>query len=149
MVRRAVVKDAPAIHDLIKEYAKRGEILNRPVDEIYRYLRDYFVYDEGGSISGVSALHIYSEVLAEIRSLAVKEGHLRKGIGSALVNACLEEAGSLGVKKVFALTYIPDFFKRLGFKEIDKSLLPQKIWRDCITCKIFPECDETAVIKEL
>ncbi len=149
MVRRAIVKDAPAIHGLIKEYAKRGEILNRPIDEIYRYLRDYFVYDEGGSISGVSALHIYSEGLAEIRSLVVKEGHLRKGIGSTLVNACLEEARSLGIKKVFALTYIPDFFYRLGFEEIDKSLLPQKIWRDCITCKIFPECDETAVIKEV
>jgi len=59
---------------------------------------------------------------------------------------CLSEAKQFGVKKVFVLTYIPEFFKKVGFKEIEKSQLPQKIWGDCIRCPKFPECDEIALI---
>ncbi|MGB9677413.1 MAG: GNAT family N-acetyltransferase, partial [Candidatus Ratteibacteria bacterium] len=82
------------------------------------------------------------------RSLAVKKDSQKKGIGSLLVKKCLSEAKKLGVKKVFVLTYIPEFFKKTGFKELDKSKLPQKIWGDCIRCPKFPECDEIALIYE-
>ena len=119
--------------------------------ELYEHLRDFFVV-EGSSpkspIVGVCALGICWEDLAEIRSLAVAQDHQGKNYGSQLVEICLQEALSLGLKRVFTLTYEPDFFSKLGFKEIEKSTLPHKIWADCIRCAKFPDCDEIAMMIE-
>jgi amino-acid N-acetyltransferase len=90
-------------------------------------------------------LHICWEDLAEVRSLAVDENYEGRGIGRQLVEACLQEAREIGLKKVFALTYKDQFFAKLGFRIIEKSELPHKIWGDCIKCAKFPECDEIAM----
>lgn len=145
-IRKAKIQDIKKIQKLINEFAKKGEMLPRSLNELYENIRDFFVAEEGNEIKGVCALHILWEDLAEVRSLVVKRDYQKKGIGSDLVKKCLREAKSFGVKNVFVLTYIPDFFKRLGFTEIDKSKLPQKIWGDCIKCPKFPECDEVALI---
>jgi amino-acid N-acetyltransferase len=100
-------------------------------------------------VIGICALHLCWEDLAEIRSLAVREGDRKKGIGAKLVKACLAEANTLRIKRVFALTYEPAFFERLGFKKVDKAVLPHKIWTDCLKCVKFPDCDEIALVKEL
>ncbi len=149
VVRKPTVGDVESIYALIESYASRGEMLRRPLEEIYHFLRDYILVEEGGEVVGVCALHIYDNSLGEIRSLAVKEGMKGRGIGTALVEKALDEAKRLGISRVFTLTYIPEFFERFGFHRIDKTLLPQKIWRDCITCRKLPECDEIALIKEL
>jgi amino-acid N-acetyltransferase len=81
--------------------------------------------------------------------LAVEEEDQSKGIGAKLVKACLEESRFLGVKRVFALTYRPEFFEKLGFERVDKTVLPHKIWTDCLKCVKFPDCDEIAVVKEI
>ena len=73
----------------------------------------------------------------------------RRGIGGRLVQACLGEARSLGIERVFALTYRPDFFGALGFRRVDKSELPHKVWQDCVHCAKFPDCDEVAVMREI
>lgn len=147
-IRKAIVSDIKTIHKLINEFARKGKMLPRSLNELYENLRDFYVAEEDGEIKGICALHILWEDLAEIRSLAVKSEHQKKGIGSILIKRSLQEAKKLGVKKVFVLTYLSDFFKRFGFKEIDKSKLPQKIWGDCIKCPKFPECDESALIVE-
>lgn len=147
-VRKATVSDVKIIHKLINEFAQKGEMLPRSLNELYENIRDFFIAEENNKIQGVCALHILWEDLAEIRSLAVKKEAQKKGIGSLLVKKCLKEAKKIGVKKVFVLTYIPDFFKKAGFKDLDKSKLPQKIWGDCIRCPKFPECDEVALIYE-
>lgn len=147
-IRKALISDTKAIHKLINEFARKGEMLPRSLNELYENIRDFYVAEDNKEIKGVCALHILWEDLAEVRSLVVKKEEQKKGIGSLLVKQCLKEAKKLGIKKVFALTYIPEFFKKLGFKEIDKSKLPQKIWGDCIRCSKFPECDERAVIIE-
>jgi amino-acid N-acetyltransferase len=116
---------------------------------LYERVRDFYVCQEEGEIVGTCALHPCWEDLGEIRSLAVKESYGRRGIGTDLVRTCLQEAQSLGIKRVFALTYKADFFQRLGFQLTDKSKLPQKVWSDCIKCVKFPECDETAMILDL
>ncbi len=121
-------------------------MLARSLNELYEGIRDFVIYEEDGTIKGVCAIRILWEDLAEIRSLAVKEEFQKSGIGRVLVQKCLKDAKNLGIKKVFALTYQPGFFKKLGFKDIDKSKLPQKIWGDCLKCPKFPECDEHAVI---
>jgi amino-acid N-acetyltransferase len=97
---------------------------------------------------GICALHVCWENLAEIRSLAVTEEAQRQGIGRQLVEACLAEAGYLGINRVFTLTYQPVFFERLGFRPIDKSELPHKVWSDCIQCSKFPDCNEEALVWE-
>ena len=149
LVRKALLKDVKDIYDMVEFYARKGEMLHRPLNEIYSYLRDFYVFESGGAVVGVAALHICWEDLAEIRTLAVRENAGGRGIGTSLVNACLDEARMFGVKRVFALTYKPAFFEKLEFKSVDKAILPQKIWGDCIKCVKFPNCDENAVLKEL
>ena len=105
MIRKAKIAEAKTIQKLINSFAKEGKLLPRSLSEIYDNLRDFFVFEEDGRILGVCALHICWEDLAEIRSLAVQEDAGRKGVGRQLVEACLEEAKELGVKKVFLHLY--------------------------------------------
>ncbi|RMG74335.1 MAG: N-acetyltransferase [Nitrospirae bacterium] len=149
-IRRAVISDVREIQSLINRFARKELMLPKSLNEIYENLRDYYVCRaSSGAMLGVCALHILWEDLAEIRSLAVTERAQKHGIGKKLVSRCLKEARALGLKKVFVLTYSREFFQRMGFKEIEKSTLPQKIWSDCLKCHKFPDCDEFALIKEL
>ncbi len=145
-IRKAKISDIKNIQKLVNEFARKEEMIPRSINELYENIRDFFVSEEKGKINGVCALHVLWEDLAEIRSLAVKKEYQRMGIGKKLVKRCLEEAKALGIRRVFALTYQPLFFKKMEFTDIDKSNLPQKIWGDCIRCPKFPECDEFAVI---
>jgi amino-acid N-acetyltransferase len=145
MIRRARIPDARIIHQLLLTYAKEGQLLGRSLAAIYDTIRDFYVYEENGQVLGIGALAICWEDLAEVRSLAVVPGQHGKGIGRKIVEKCLLEAKDLGLKRVFALTYQPEFFKKLGFVEIDKAQLPQKVWGDCINCVKFPDCDEFAL----
>jgi len=148
-IRKAVITDTKAIHTLVNQFANKNEMLPRSLNEIYENIRDFYVGLDSDKIIGAAALHILWEDLAEIRSVAVSNNYQGKGIGKKLVIKCLKEAEALGVKKIFALTYHPGFFKELGFNDIDKNALPQKIWGECLKCHKFPECNELAVIKEL
>jgi amino-acid N-acetyltransferase len=148
MIRKAKLSDIKEIQRLIKLYAPRGGILLRSLSELYDQLRDFSVFVRDRKVVGICALHVCWDDLAEIRSLAVEEKDQNKGIGARLVKACLKEAAALGVKRVFALTYEPEFFGKLGFERVDKSALPHKIWADCLKCAKFPDCDEVAVVKE-
>jgi amino-acid N-acetyltransferase len=141
--------DIPRIHSLVNEFASQGEMLGRSLSELYEGLRDFVVVEENGVVLGCSALHINWEDLAEVRSLAVDHGQQGKGFGKALVQACVEEARELGISQVYALTYQPVFFEKLGFSRISKDSLPHKIWADCLKCPQFPNCDEDAVIMEV
>jgi len=151
MIRKAMIKDVKAIHTLLQEFSSKGELLARPLSELYDHIRDFSVYAEGGSdtITGCCALQFCCEDLAEIRSLAVTSSRWGKKIGSRLVEAAISEAKSFRVKELFTLTYRPGFFKKFGFEEIDRSQLPLKIWADCILCVKFPDCDEIAMMLKL
>lgn len=149
MIRKAVIKDARAIHRLLVGYARDGLMLPRSLAEIYENIRDFYVYEDKGDVLGTVSLAICWEDLAEVRSLAVSEDAGGQGIGRLLVQSCLDEAAELGLKRVFALTYEPAFFEKLGFSEIEKSELPHKIWTDCLKCAKFPDCDEIAMTIDL
>ncbi|MGD0282975.1 MAG: N-acetyltransferase [Dissulfurispiraceae bacterium] len=148
-IRKATIADAKDIRQLVNEFAKKEEMLPLALNGLYEGIRDFIVYDDNGVISGVCALHVLWEDLAEVRSLAVRESHQQRGIGKALVRKCLTEAEDIGIKKIFALTYRPEFFKKIGFKEIDRAKLPHRVWEDCRKCHKFPECDEHAVMLTL
>ncbi len=124
-------------------------MLPRPLNEIYERIRDYVLFITNGKTVGVVALHVVWEDIAEMRSLSVDEGYEKQNIGGDLVKWGLDQAKEVGVKSVFALSYVPDFFKKHGFHGIDKQTLPHKIWSDCVRCHMFPDCDETAVSIDL
>lgn len=149
MIKKATIQDIKAIHSLLREYGNRGELLSRPLSELYDHVRDFWVYGENGEIAGCCALQFCWEDLAEIRSLAVHPGHTGKKIGTQLVETALSEAISFGIKEVFTLTYRPGFFEKFDFARIERSELPLKIWSDCIICVKFPDCDEIAMKKNI
>jgi amino-acid N-acetyltransferase len=148
-VRGANVNDVRAIHGLINAYAERDLMLFRSLADIYTNLQTFFVAEQDGGIVGCCALEVIWSDLAEVKSLAVDENQKGRGVGSLLVNAAVEKAKTLGVPKVFGLTLKPQFFEKIGFKVVDKGLLPMKVWSDCARCTKQQNCDETAVIKML
>jgi amino-acid N-acetyltransferase len=150
-LRKAKVSDVKRIHSMLMECSKQGLLLPRSFNELYSHLRDYFVVagKESGQVLGCCALSIAWEELAEIRSLVVDPALRGNRWGSKLVEACLSDAMTLGLYKVFVLTYQVEFFTTAGFEVVSKDILPQKVWADCLRCPKFPECDETAMLIEL
>lgn len=146
MIRTARMEDVKSIHTLINSFAGDGLLLNRSISSLYDKLRDFIVYTDDNVLIGVCALQITWDNLAEIRSLAVKQEAQGRGIGSQLVQGCLDEAEKFGIKRIFTLTYRAGFFRKLGFNDIDKKELPHKIWSDCLHCHKFPDCDEDALM---
>ena len=155
MIRNARMGDIKKIYKLLQYFADKDLLLGRSLSSLYDQLKDFSVYVEKDEddqdqekLVGVCAFHICWDNLAEIRSLAVAEGYQGKGVGQQLVDKALTEADSYGITKVFTLTYQPEFFRKLGFKDIDKAELPHKVWSDCINCSKFPDCNEEALIWE-
>ena len=146
---KATIKDAKHIHNMINRFAKRDDMLPRALNEIYENIRDYLICIDEGKIVAIAALHVLWDDLAEIRSIAVSTRHRNKGVGKKLINRCVKDAVALGINRVFALTFHPEYFIKQGFEDIDKNDLPHKIWRDCLKCPKFPDCTESAVIKLL
>ncbi|MDO8579196.1 MAG: N-acetyltransferase [Dehalococcoidales bacterium] len=148
-IEKARIKDAPQIQQLINSFADNGEMLARPLSEIYENIRDFFVVREGDKVIACAAIHVNWSDLAEIKSVAVAEDSQRKGIGNRLIKACLKEAEGLGIPKVFCLTYKPDFFSTMGFSTVEKMTLPHKVWNECYRCPKFPNCDEVAMVSHM
>ncbi len=144
-IEKAKITDVPEIHKLVNYFAGRGEMLARPLSEIYENLRDYFVVRSGKRIVGCVSLHVSWSDLAEVKALAVNEKSQKAGLGAKLVAACLVEAKELEIPIVFCLTYKPEFFEKQGFVRVDKMKLPRKVWSECFHCPKFPDCDEVAM----
>ena len=150
-LRKAAMADVKAVHQLLLKTASEGLLLPRPLGDLYKCVREFYVLEDAASaeVLGCCALSIAWEDLAEIRSLVVHEKLRGGGWGAKLVQACLEEASGLGLSRIFTLTYQDGFFAKLGFVEVKKDVLPNKIWADCIHCPKFPDCDEIAMLLEL
>lgn len=149
MIRRAVMADAKSIQSLVNSFAKTGLMLPVSINEIYEKILEFSVWDENGEILGCCAMHPTWDNLAEIRSVAVSQNSFKKGIGTAIVESCMQMARDVGITDVFLLTYQPGFFGKLGFTVIEKENLPKKIWSDCLKCAKFPDCDEIAMKRKL
>ena len=147
--RKAKFSDVEDILKLINDYAEQGLMLARARNTLYEGLREFILAEEEGKVVGIAALHLVWDELAEIRALAVHPSKTKLGIGRQIVEMLTEEARELGVKTLFALTYQPGFFAKLNFKEVPKESVPHKMWKECINCPKFPNCDEIAMVKEL
>ncbi len=150
-LEKAKLSDIPAMQDLVVQEVKDGIILQRSIDEVSTNIRSYILVKDIDSVIGYTALHIHSPRLAEIRSLIVNSKYRGKNIGKQLVIFALNEAKELGVtEEVLVLTYLPNFFKKMGFTEIPKETIPEhKIWADCIRCIHFPVCNEVSLVYKL
>jgi len=145
---KATLDDIPQMQALVTNEVKDGIILNRTDDEVSTNIRSYVLAKENDKIVGYAALHVHSKRLAEVRSLIVDEKYRAKNIGESIVKFTLKEAKELGVKEdVLVLTYLPIFFEKMGFVEMNKEEIPEhKIWADCIKCIHFPICNEIALV---
>jgi amino-acid N-acetyltransferase len=153
-VRRAMMEDVPGIAAVMADYVARGVLLPRPVGELYQSLREFHVAvvpGAGGApeIVGCAALRLLWSDLGEVRSLAVRPDQHGKGLGAALVRAVVDDARTLGLPRVIALTREVAFFERSGFVVASRDGLPRKVWVDCVRCPRRHACDEVAVVLDL
>lgn len=149
LYRKPTFDDVEKIYELVNKYANDGLMLARSRNALYETLRDMVVAETGGEVVGVGGLHLIWDKLAEVRTMAVSSSVTRQGIGREIVANLIEEAKVLGVKEVFTLTYQPEFFGKQGFSEITKEQLPHKVWKECINCPKFPNCDEIAMMRKI
>ncbi|MGI8925281.1 MAG: N-acetyltransferase [Tepidiformaceae bacterium] len=148
-IEPARISDAEAIHQLVTFWADRGDMLHRPLGEVFEAIRDFKVARIDGQVAGCGSLHIMGSDLAEVRSLAVREDLQVRGIGAAIVAACVGDAHAFGLERVFALTYRPGFFEKQGFRVANVMEFPQKVWNECVRCPFFTNCKEVAVVRDL
>ncbi|MFQ5582387.1 MAG: N-acetyltransferase [Mariprofundaceae bacterium] len=147
-IRMAETQDVAVMHALLQPFAKQHILLPRSEDDLFQHLQEFVVAEYDGEVSGAASIHVYGSNLAEIRSLAVDSAHQGAGIGHLLVEACEKLAAGLGVTCMFALTYVPEFFGKMGYDIVPKESLPHKIWTVCVHCAKFSDCDEVAVKKQ-
>lgn len=148
-IRRATLADVEEMHHLINHFAGLGLMLPKSRNNLYQNIRDFYVAEHKGHFVGCCAMHVLWSDLGEIRSLAVKDTFQKNGVGRKLAFAALEDAIALRLPRVFVLTYQQAFFARLGFTVVDKTLMPQKVWGECMDCPKFPNCDEMAMILDI
>jgi amino-acid N-acetyltransferase len=148
-VRKAAIRDIHAILDLINAYAAQGIMLPRTEFEMSENIRDFSVAYEEDRLVGCGALHFYTPLTAEVRSLAVRPQVKQHGVGRAIVESLEAEARENDLESIFAFTYVPGFFAKLGFAEVERGEMPLKAWKDCLRCPKFESCDEIPVLKRL
>ena len=148
-VRKAKMSDIPYLTELINGFAREGIMLPRNEFELSEGIRDFTVVMNGENFLGCAALHFYGPALAEVRSLAVHRSAQGTGAGRLLMEALEAEARDFDLEALFAFTYIPGFFRKLGYNEVGRDDLPLKAWKDCLRCPKFQACDEIAVVLRL
>lgn len=148
-IRKAKLSDVAELHRLINHYAGERIMLPRTLTDLYENVWEFSIAEEDGRLLGCGALKLYNQEVAEIRSLCVDETLKSKGIGREIADELLNEAEAFGLKTVFALTVAPTFFEKLGFREVPRERFPTKVWRDCLSCTRYSNCNEKAVTLEL
>ncbi|MBO67428.1 MAG: GNAT family N-acetyltransferase [Acidiferrobacteraceae bacterium] len=148
-VRRATVADTATISRLLDNYSSIGRLLPRTREEIVERLSSFFVSEQDSVVTGCVSLEVFTSELGEIRSLAVEPNFLKSGNGSSLVKNLENEAMRLGLQRLIALTYVPDFFRKLGFEITPMNSLPEKVFGVCVNCPKFNNCDEIAMVKHI
>jgi amino-acid N-acetyltransferase len=149
VLRKARLSDVPALFKLIHQYAAEEVMLHRALPELYENIWEFTVAEKDSQLAACGALRLYNEEIAEIRSLCVDPQHKTSGLGRSVTNQLMHEAEGLGLKRIFALTVVPDFFSKMGFYPVERGALPQKVWRDCLQCEKYFRCDEVAVVFDL
>jgi len=148
-IRKAAMRDIQPLLALINDYARNGIMLPRTEFEMSENIRDFTVVYSDKTLLACGALHFYTPTSGEVRSLAVDPTSKAQGLGRLVVSALEQEAVANELHAIFAFTYVANFFRKLGFRAVERGVLPLKVWKDCLRCPKFQRCDEIAVLKEL
>jgi amino-acid N-acetyltransferase len=148
-VRPAHTEDVHKIVTIISHHASQGLMLPRSTGALTNALDAYVVADAGGKIVGCGGLERYTHDSAEIYGLATAPEGSPAGTGKAIVKALIARARKESIGKVFAMTLAPGFFSRMGFRTVPHSDLPLKVWRDCVACPKYGNCNEIAMVLDL
>lgn len=149
VVRPARVPDVKSIMSLVNELAMQQVMLPRSPASVIENIRDFHIAEVDGQFAGCGALAVTWTDIAEVRSLAVHPSQQRHGVGRALVEALATDARHLGIPRLFAFTYVPGFFTKMGFTVCQHEDLPHKVFNDCMHCPKFLACDEIAMTRVL
>ena len=132
-VRPAVTKDVAVIRRMVETYTLDGRLLAKAMVTLYEDVQEFVVaIDDSDAVIGCGALHVMWEDLAEVRTLAVDPDHLRRGVGSMLLQHLIEQARALGVQRVFCLTFETGFFGKHGFAEIDGTPVDHAVFEQLL-----------------
>jgi amino-acid N-acetyltransferase len=149
-IRRAKIGDVRPMHKLLGVFSERRELLPRAISELYENLQQFHVAEDKGTVIGCCSLAVQWDNLAEVKALGVDPDYQGQGLGRKLVDACIKDARTLGVTRVFALTMKDGFFQKSVLFEWRRTTLPHKVWTECVRCPYFPDtCVEIAMVKDL
>ena len=148
-IRPAAHEDVQTMVRIILHYASEGLMLPRSHGALAEALPNYLVADIDGDVIGCGGLEQYSNDSAEIYGLATAPENPHHGAGSAIVQALIQKARSERISQVFALTLAPGFFQKMGFRTVEHKDLPMKVWKDCVACPKYGNCDEIAMVLDL
>lgn len=149
LIREATAKDVDRIFDLIDTHSVEHQMLPRSKTNILDNLLKFNVIELNDEVIACAALEIFTAELCEIRSLVVAQSIKQRGYGRIMVETLITKAQELRLQRIMALTYVPEFFHRLGFRTVPKEIFPEKVWGVCAQCSKFNSCDEIAVVKQL
>jgi ribosomal protein S18 acetylase RimI-like enzyme len=129
-IRDARPEDAKALARLLGQlgYPAAPEALGRRLQRLEASAADRLVVAElDGRVVGLASVNVslaleYDDPAAKLGAIAVDEGHRRRGIGEALVDAIEEEASRRGCCLIFLTSAerrddAHAFYRRLGFEE--------------------------------
>lgn len=148
-VRKALPGDVDAIFDLIELYTAQGIVLRRSKTDILEHIGNFYIVLWENRVCGCCAVRDFGNDLLEVRSLVVDPAMQGKGIGKKMLQHIIADLRAKGSSwRLFTLTLQVEFFRKLGFVEVNKECFPEKIWSDCSKCPKFDRCDETALLLE-
>jgi amino-acid N-acetyltransferase len=154
--RPAALADAIPIYTLIRQH--QDELIVRPMSDVIMNIDRFHVCEDGGRIVACAAWQILPEVgdpskaSVEIQSVAVSASCRRQHIGTRLVRAVLARVEAFAPTQAIVLTFAPEFFRTLGFREVPKTSLMHKIYMGCINCTKYSNpftCPEIAMALDL
>lgn len=148
-IRQAEPQDVHQMIRIIAHYASQGLMLPRSVSSLSNALKHCIVADSDGEVVGCGGLQQYTDDSAEIYGLATTPAGSPPGTGRDIVEELIRRARNNRINKVFALTLVPGFFSKLGFRNVEHRDLPLKVWKDCVACPKFGNCDEIAMLLQL
>ena len=162
-IEKAEIRDVEEILDLINGFATSNLMLPRGPQYLYENIRDFVIASDQNApvytmmdtkevlhlIVACGSLHVLWKNIAEIRSLAIHPDYQHLRLGSKLVEYMKEEAQQLGVRSLYTFTLTEEFFKKLGFKRLERTELPAKVWGECSRCPKYFQCDEIGMVLEL
>ena len=132
-VRPAQTADVRGIWEMLEPFVQRRILLGKDIVVLYESVQQFLVAeDANGRLIGCGALHVIWEDLGEIRTLIVLDEWLHHGVGRAIVQGLEDSARTLGLTRLFCLTFEVDFFTRRGFSPIGEQVVDPDVYSQLI-----------------